>query len=126
MATDAQERSERHEHLRALLKRLPHTFPEWKGQDFRKFEVDPAAQDPGPAGVLSSKLENSFGFQSRSTGDGIIKLKGRGPALSAVVDLLSKCTLMEPKEAAILDKWTEDLIEATSHALAAGKVLWRF
>jgi hypothetical protein len=123
MASDPEERWARHSHLRALLERLPHSLPEWNGPDFRVFQADPEkAVDYGIIGAINRDLEVTFGYASRSTGDGIIKLQGRGPALIAIADVLIQYSQEVPEEAAILDKWTEDLILAASNALATANV----
>ncbi|CAG8747914.1 1091_t:CDS:2, partial [Acaulospora colombiana] len=105
-------------HLRALLQSLPDSLPEWIGLDFRTFAPDnEAVEDYGPVGAVNRELEVCFGYASRSSEDGLVKIEGRGDALTAVVDVLIKAKETDPKEAAIVDKWVEDLIRAAEHAV---------
>jgi hypothetical protein len=85
MASDPEQRRARHSHLRALLEQLPHSLPEWNGPDFRVFQADPEkAIDYGVVGAINHDLKIIFGYASRSTGDGTIRLQVRGPALIAI------------------------------------------
>jgi hypothetical protein len=72
--------------------------------------------DYGYTGAINHAPEPTFGWKTRSSGDRAVLLTGRGPGLSAIVDVLRETIEQDPSEAALMDKWSEDLILAAQNS----------
>ncbi|KAI0683439.1 hypothetical protein BC835DRAFT_1311037 [Cytidiella melzeri] len=105
------------DHLRLLLdpKNLPQQLPlvnkiNSKYAVFINFQVDAEllAHTEDEVGTVSEQFKRVFGWQTRSSGDGILKLEERGEALSAVVDVLAHFHEKYPSNA-VLMKWGYDV-----------------
>ena len=105
--------------LRFLLTNLPQGLPcpqtvQTSGyKDFINFTPDPVQIEytGDKASAVSTQLKSIFGWQARTTGDGIIVLTERGEALCSVVDVLSTYITKYP-ENNVLKKWVQDIINA--------------
>ena len=60
------------------------------------------------AGALNMHLEHLFGHAARSTGDGVIPILERGPAICAIYDLLKEYCAEFPNDN-MLKKWVIDV-----------------
>ena len=105
--------------LRFLLTNLPQSLPcpqtiqASKYKDFVNFTPDPVQIEytGDEASAVSTQFKSIFGWQARTTGDGIIVLTERGEALSSVVDVLSTYIAKYP-ENNLLKKWVQDITNA--------------
>ncbi|KAI0643457.1 ribonuclease H-like domain-containing protein [Trametes meyenii] len=109
--------------LRLLLdpQNLPTQLPLRDGYEskyavFLNFELDPEILEKteGEVATVSEQFKGVFGWQARTTGDGIIPIEERGSALSAVVDVLRRYHEKHPQDA-VLQKWAYDLGTAAEH-----------
>ena|ERR1700722_3580362 len=102
--------------LELLLTHLPDTLPdpapELSSYPFISFELDQDLYEKieDEVGTLNEQFKRAFGWKSRTTGDGILPITERGESICAVVDVLSKYLEKHPGNA-ILEKWTDDIIE---------------
>ncbi|KAI0309433.1 hypothetical protein OF83DRAFT_1179629 [Amylostereum chailletii] len=110
------------EELRTLLDNLPSQLPLQDGIQskygrFLNFDLDPDLMEKieDEVGVVSEQFKAVFGWQTRTAGDGVIKLVERGRALSTVVDVLSLYLDRNPGNA-VLTKWAEDIAEGARKA----------
>lgn len=113
-------------HLRVLLdpKNLPqqlpqHDEPSSKYGCFINFSVDPEILQhvEDEVGTISEQFKRVFGWATRSTGNGLLKLEQRGKALSAVVDVLGFYHKKHPRDE-VLMKWGYDIGAAAEHVYA--------
>ena len=77
---------------------------------FLHFTIDPDILEKtgNNVGAFSEQLKAIFGWETHSTGNGIIPIKERGRALSAVVDVLSQFHEEHPNNA-VIQKWGFDI-----------------
>ncbi|KAF9549383.1 hypothetical protein CPC08DRAFT_729358 [Agrocybe pediades] len=107
------------------LQHLPSALPEkpLSGPDssiyaiFPNYQPNPEAVEMTgtPGGVLNMFLEHFFGFRARITGDGILPIVERGPAVCAIHDVLLKHYTEAPDDN-VLKKWIIDLLQGAGKA----------
>ena len=105
------------ETLWQLLANLPENLPQPEQTQYpfhpsENFFLDAEeVEDNGKVRALNRLLENTYGFQSCSQGDGIIPIFEHGPSICAVANILEIFVLKFPSDA-VLTKWVDDLIAA--------------
>ncbi|KAF9521628.1 hypothetical protein CPB83DRAFT_900472 [Crepidotus variabilis] len=110
------------DHLKLLLDNLPTQLPEHldgtsKFTDFLNFSLDrDLLENTGSeTSTLSEQLKRVFGWQSRTTGDGIVPILERGDAVCAVHGVLLSFWEKYPQDA-VLQKWIQDIVEGAEKA----------
>jgi hypothetical protein len=106
--------------LRQELTHLPDSLPD--GSTFYSFEnfawdLEKEEEYGSVESAVNHAFEITFCPLGRKSGP--IILKGQGPGLVAVVDILEQHTKAYP-QSAILQKWILDLIAAAKHARSVG------
>ena len=101
--------------LKRLLMNLPSELPlrdafNSKYSTFLNFNLDPEILDKtgDEVATLGEQLEHIFGWQTRTTGDGIIPIVERGPAICALHHIL-KAYSEKYLENNVLKKWVIDV-----------------
>jgi hypothetical protein len=108
--------------LKKLLGMLPSSAPP-STINFINFQVIPGeVNDYGYTGAINHALELTFGWKTHSSGDWVIPLTGRRQGLSVIIDVLRETIEQDPSEAALMGKWSEDLILAAQKAQLTSKV----
>jgi hypothetical protein len=102
-------------HLKCLLRNLPLQLPcqdsfNSKYRDFLDFSLDEEILEKtgDEVATLGEQLEHVFGWQARSTGDGIIPITERGHAICALHLILEKYSTKHPDNS-VLKKWVIDI-----------------
>ena len=117
--------------LQLLLENLPNQLPSKSvdGPDpsyyasFINFQPDDELVDMtgSKGGALNMHLEHVFGHAARLTGDGILPILERGPAICAVHDILSNyCN--EFQDDIVLKKWAIDIMKGAEKVYNIHKV----
>jgi hypothetical protein len=100
MANTAQIMPDIYERLRELLAHLPDTLPEWPKRDFRQFV--PSAEEIKFYESTADAANHALGSRMD---DRLIDLRGRGPKLVAVTDVLIQYAKYDPSRAPLFEKW---------------------
>ena len=108
--------------LTPLLDNLPRQLPIKSDADsafasFLHFHIDHELleQTGCEVSALSEQLKRVFGWQARTTGDGIITIDERGPAVCALHKVL--CNFWEHySENGVLQKWIFDIVKGAEKA----------
>lgn len=114
--------SEQLDELQFILENLPHTLPCPQFSHtypFDGFQLnDEDVEDYGPCGSINRALELTFGFEARTTGDGILPITERGPGVCALVDVLRlyQAHSGAPDSDGILLKWIRDICNGAAKA----------
>lgn len=102
--------------LEALTRNLPTSLPSPEANDsiyygFTNFALDPDVIErvESEAGAFNEAMKGIFGFQTRTTGDGILNITERGPAICASVDVFRWAMAKFPGDA-VVEKWLVDVI----------------
>ncbi|KAL0562978.1 hypothetical protein V5O48_019100 [Marasmius crinis-equi] len=114
-------------YLRHYLKALPSSLnrPQ-RGElpkfPFETFRIDRnEVQDKGTVGAVNEGFKRIFGWETRMTGNGILKITERGPSINAVADLLEGYIKENPntdgQPDGVLMKWVEDITEGCIQAI---------
>ena len=103
--------------LKLLLDNLPRQLPTKSDTDsafasFLFFRIDPDLLEKTGCEVsaLSEQLKGIFGWQARTTGDGIIRIEERGPAVCALHKVFSEFWEHHPQNN-VLRKWIFDVLK---------------
>jgi len=108
--------------LASLILQLPTMLPYKPESDavFKEF-LPPFVLDPDyldktedEIATIGEQLERVFGFKTRSSGDGILDIKERGPGLSAVHGVLVEYYHKYPDNM-VHKKWIVDISNAVEH-----------
>jgi hypothetical protein len=113
---------ERLKYLDILLKRLPDEAclplpPPGKSLYlFQKISIplEFIERTESELGGLNETLKSAFGWQTRTTSNGIIEIKERGPGIEAIVRVFKMYLNKYPGDAIIV-KWLEDVITGAEH-----------
>jgi hypothetical protein len=118
--------------LRVLLENLPHQLPSKSisGPDASRYASlvgfqpdDELLEMTGSrAGALNLHLEHVFGHAARSTGDGVIPILERGPAICAIYGLLKEYCAEFPNDN-MLKKWVIDVAMGAEKVYNTHKVM---
>ena len=107
-------------HLRTLLRQLPDTLPigdaaSSKYQMFLSFKLDAdlLEQTGSEIGALNEQFKAVFGWKTRTTGDGLLSIDERGPAVCAVVNVLEGFHHRHPDDN-IIKKWAVDIAKGAT------------
>lgn len=108
--------------LAFLISQLPTRLPHKTESDtiFKEFlppfELDPdyLAKTEDEIATIGEQLERVFGFKRRSSGDGVLDIKERGPGLSAVHGVLVEYFHKYPNNM-VHKKWIVDITNAVEH-----------
>jgi hypothetical protein len=101
--------------LKLLLAHLPAELPSPPAQatkyPFLDFQLDPVflERTESEVGAINESFKAIFGWDARTTGDGIISILERGNNICAVADVLTKYLTLHPRDG-ILEKWLIDII----------------
>ncbi len=108
--------------LKLLLDNLPEQLPVKSTVDsafsiFLDFSLDPDLLEKTGCEVsaLSEMLKGVFGWEARTTGDGIVSIEERGPAISALHKVLLGFWSRHP-ENNVLRKWIYDVLQGIEKA----------
>jgi hypothetical protein len=108
--------------LKPLLDNLPWQLPIKSAADsaftsFLDFQIDPELLERTGCEVsaLSEQLKRVFGWQARTTGDGIITIDERGPAVCALHKVLGNFW-EHYSENGVLQKWIFDIVKGAEKA----------
>ncbi|KAG2072972.1 hypothetical protein BDR04DRAFT_1141453 [Suillus decipiens] len=103
------------EYLRILLQNLPTALPvssafTSKYLAFLSFTIDAELLDRtgSEIGALNEQFKQIFGWQTRTTGSGIVAIEERGEAICAVVDVLEDFHVRYPTDN-VIKKWAVDI-----------------
>ena len=103
--------------LKLLLDNLPEQLPLKSTVDsafsmFLDFSLDPDLLEKTGCEVsaLSEMLKGVFGWKARTTGDGIVSIAERGPAISALHKVFLEFWSRHP-ENNVLRKWISDVLQ---------------
>ncbi|KAG1729099.1 uncharacterized protein EDB91DRAFT_1160234 [Suillus paluster] len=103
------------EYLRILLQNLPTAFPVGsaftsKYLAFLSFTIDAELLDRtgSEIGALNEQFKQIFGWQTRTTGSGIVAIEERGEPICAVVDVLEDFHVRYPTDN-VIKKWAVDI-----------------
>ena len=109
-------------HLNTLLRTLPAQLPfktlsESQFAQFQNFEPDPEMLEKTGCEVaaLGEELEHVFGWKARSSGDGMLPIKERGPGICSLHQAFSKLYINHPDNN-VLKKWVVDVANAAESA----------
>ena len=106
------------QHLESLLNNLPDAIPIGdKYSAFLTFVLDPELVEKTghEIGALSEQFKRIFGWQARTTSDGILSIEERGLPICSVVKVFQRFHHQYPEDV-VLKKWAVDI------AIGAGKV----
>ena len=108
--------------LKLLIDNLPRQLPEKTTAEsafatFLEFRIDPELLELTGCEVsaLSEQLKRVFGWNARTTGDGIVLINERGTAVSAMHKVLSEIWEHHP-ENSVLRKWIFDVLKGAEKA----------
>jgi hypothetical protein len=108
--------------LNTLLRTLPPQLPfktlsESQFAQFQNFEPDPEMLEKTgcEVAVLGEDLERVFGWKARSSGDGMLPIKERGPGICSLHQAFSKLYIKHPGNN-VLKKWVVDVANAVESA----------
>jgi hypothetical protein len=108
--------------LKLLIENLPRQLPvktaaESAFATFLDFRIDPDLLERTGCEVsaLSEQLKRVFGWNARTTGDGIVSITERGNAIRAMHKVLSDFWERYP-ENSVLRKWISDVLEGAEKA----------
>ncbi|KAK7041308.1 hypothetical protein R3P38DRAFT_2440761, partial [Favolaschia claudopus] len=94
---------------------LPHKATH--DSEFEAFSVVPFCLDEkylelteDECSTISEMLKRSFGWNARTTGDCIVEIKERGPAICSLYPVLRDFNVKHPRNN-VLRKWVLDIIE---------------
>ncbi|KAG1734372.1 uncharacterized protein EDB91DRAFT_1146790 [Suillus paluster] len=103
------------EYLRILLQNLPTALPVGsaftsKYLAFLSFTIDAELLDRtgSEIGALNEQFKQIFGWQTRTTGSGIVAIEERGEPICAVVDVLENFHVRYPTDN-VIKKWAVDI-----------------
>lgn len=106
--------------LGSLLENLPSVLPLAKASDESRYSIflpnrwvldkDLMEKIEDEVGVMNEQFKQVFGWKTRSTGDGIISIEERGPAICGVVDIL-RCFHDKYPGNGVVIKWGTDVLE---------------
>jgi hypothetical protein len=113
---------ERLKYLDTLLKCLPKEAglqlpPPGKSiYQFQDFSIPPEfiERTESEVGGFNEALKSTFGWQTRTTGMGLIQIKERGPGIEAIVGVFDMYLNKYPGDAVIV-KWLEDVISGAEN-----------
>ena len=108
--------------LKLLFDNLPWQLPIKSAADsaftpFLFFQIDPELLEKTGSEIsaLSEQLKKVFGWQARTTGDGIVPIEERGPAVCALHKVFTEFWERYP-ENAVLRKWIIDVLRGVEKA----------
>ena len=91
---------------------LPSPLPQRSQYPFRNFVIpqDYIEKTESELGGLNEAFKSIFGWQTRTTGDGIIEIKERGPGIEGIVVVFQRYLEKYPGDQ-VLEKWLDDIIQ---------------
>lgn len=94
---------------------------------FLNFNLDPDLLEKTGCKVsaLSETLKGVFGWKAHTTGDGIVSIEERGPAISALHQVFLEFWIHHP-ENNVLRKWISDVLQGVEKAYAANPLKLEF
>jgi len=118
-------RQQRIDQLSHLLEHLPQALPSPEPSPYPfapySVDVDFLERYGDESSALNATLEHTFGFKSRTTGDGVVPIIERGAGICGVADVLEDHLVRDPRNM-ILDKWIKDITAGTKKVYAVHQV----